>query len=110
MSRKDLPKITTEEIAKQVAEKLGGVSKKQVKNILNATKEIVAENLKDGKVIQITGFFSVAPQYRGERLANNIVTKQKALIPESVGVSIKAGTELKSAALTLDPEDYKPAK
>ena len=41
---------------------------------------------------------------------NDIVTKQKALIPESVGVSIKAGTELKSAALTLNPEDYKPAK
>ena len=35
MSRKDLPKITTEEIAKQVAEKLEGVSKKQVKNILS---------------------------------------------------------------------------
>lgn len=107
MSRKDLPKITTEEIARQVAEKLEGVSKKQVKNILSTTKEVVAENLKKGNVIQITGFFSVAPQYRGERLANNIVTKQKALIPESVGVSIKAGTDLKNAALTLNPSDYK---
>lgn len=110
MANKNLEKVTTEFIAKKVASSLNGVSKKQIKEILTATKHAVAETLKEGKIIQITGFFTVAPQYRSERMANNIVTKQKSVIPESVGVSIKAGTELKSAALTLNPNDYKPEK
>jgi nucleoid DNA-binding protein len=99
--------ITTEDIIKIVAGKVEGASQKDVREILNGVKDACADALKEGRKVQLTGFFTAQPIYRSARTANDISTKKPMDVPESVGVSIKAGSLLKSATVGLTPADYK---
>jgi nucleoid DNA-binding protein len=101
------PKVTTEVIVKEIMEKTK-FPKDTVKAIMNAEKEFVASHIGKGEAVQLTGYFIATPIYRAAREANDISKKQKNLIPETVGVSIKGGTELKNAASKLDPEAWRP--
>ena len=103
--------LTTEDIVKEVASMEDvGLSQKEVRAAINGLRNAIVNALKSGKKVQLTGFFTVHPIYRGERKANNIATHEEMLVPESVGVSIKSGADLKKATYNLDPSDFKTIK
>lgn len=105
--KKDIKKVTTEDIVNDIIEATG-LPKATVKSVMAAEKKAVANHLEKGEKVQLTGYLIATPQYRAAREANNISTHKKEQIPETVGVSIKAGTDLKSAAAKLDPADWRP--
>jgi DNA-binding protein HU-beta len=99
--------MSTDDIVKAVSSK-EGMSQKDVRACLKAIEEAVAEAVGEGKKVQLTGFATIAPIYRAERMANNIVTGEPMKVPETMSVSIKAGSMLKTAVDKLDPKDYAP--
>lgn len=113
--KKEAPKVevektsvTTESIVREIAasEDLN-MSQAEVKSVLKKFENIVTTALSEGKKVQVTGFFSAEPTYRSSRMANNVATGEPMEVPESMGVSIRAGQRLKDAAGTLNPADYK---
>jgi nucleoid DNA-binding protein len=103
------PKVTTDTIVKDIMEATK-FPKDTVKAIMSAEKKAVATHVGNGEAVQLTGYFTASPIYRAAREANDISKKAKNLIPETVGVSIKGGTELKSAAAKLDPVYWRPTE
>ena len=67
-------------------------------------EEVVAEELKQGKRVQLTGFLTITPSYRNEREGNNVFTGQKMTIPASVTFNAKVGKSLKDIAKELPEE------
>lgn len=94
--------VTTEDIIRAVAQaskisEEGTFSQRQIRIVLALLKEAIAKALAVGQKVSLTGFLYLAPSYRAARKGNNVVTKKKIDIPESVVVSVKAGKLLKDA-------------
>jgi len=104
-----ISKVTTETIINEIADEYK-IPVQVVKNVMKGTKRKVAEHIGKGEAVQLTGFVMITPQYRAARIANNISTHQKETIPETVGVSIKAGVDIKREAAKLSPADWKPTE
>lgn len=106
--------MNTENIIKAVAEKSKTgdtqLSQTQVHTALNLLKEVVGEALTEGQKVQLTGFVTFTPSYRGPRKGNNIVTGESLDIPECIVVSAKAGKGLKDVLKDLPESTIKAIK
>ena len=71
---------------------------------INLFKDSVADALRTGQKIQLTGFLTIAPSYRNEREGNNVLTGDKMTIPASVTFNAKVGKGLKDIAKELPDE------
>lgn len=83
-----------------------GVTKRQITEILDATLELVQEQVKAGKRVTIPGFGSWQQTQRAARVGSNIRTKEKIQIPASTGVRFTAGSVFKQAVAGKSSATY----
>ena len=83
-----------------------GMTKVSIHKILTTLEEVAIETLKEGKKVQLTGFFSVKPVYRAARKGYDPIKKVAMDIGPTIGVSVKAGQKLKAAVSELNVEEF----
>lgn len=100
-----LSTFTTESLARAMAAKTEGAARKygisECQEIINVMKECVGEALAAGQKVQLTGFISITPTYRDERVGNNVLTGEQMTIPAAVAFTAKVGKGLKDIAKEL---------
>ncbi len=84
------------ELIGALAEK-SGLTRKDAEAALNAFTAVVAETLKSGDKIQLTGFGSFEVRERAARKGHNPATGAEIDIPASKVPAFKAGKALKEA-------------
>lgn len=98
--------LNTETLIKEISEASKDtdrpISQVEASAYLNLFKDVVKKSLGEGQKIQITGFLSFSPAYRGPRKGNNVITGESMDIPGGVVVSIKAGKALKDVMREMD--------
>ena len=82
------------ELAAAVAEK-SGLEKKDTDTVLSALLDIIAQELRDGNKVQITGFGSFEVRELPAHTGTSPVTKEKTVYPASRIPVFKAGKTLK---------------
>ena len=117
-STKTTPKVetqvgqtfTTDSLARAISAKSADSDGKakysitEANEIINLFKDSVADALKTGQKIQLTGFLTITPSYRNEREGNNVLTGDKMTIPASVTFNAKVGKVLKDISKELPAE------
>ena len=84
------------ELIAAVAEKTG-LTKKEAERIVNATFETVAETLKKGDKVSVSGFGIFEVKTREARIGRNPRTKEEIKIPATKLPAFKASKTLKDA-------------
>ena len=84
------------ELIAAVAEKTG-LTKKEAERIVNATFETVAETLKKGDKVSVSGFGIFEVKTREARIGRNPRTKDEIKIPATKLPAFKASKTLKDA-------------
>ena len=84
------------ELIAAVAEK-AGLTKKDAERIVNATFETVAETLKKGDKVSVSGFGIFEVKTREARIGRNPRTKEEIKIPATKLPAFKASKTLKDA-------------
>lgn len=87
-------KINRTEIIENLAVKLG-ISKVQAERFLLTFVDLVAENLKKGKEVNVTGFGNFRVVKRKPRMGVNPKTGQRMQIGQSTSVAYRVGKTLK---------------
>lgn len=87
-------KINRTEIIENLAVKLG-ISKVQAEKFLMTFVELVADNLKKGKEVNVTGFGNFRVVKRKPRMGVNPKTGKRMQIGESTSVAYRVGKTLK---------------
>lgn len=82
------------ELVKAMSEK-ANQSRKTTEDILNAFIEVISEELKNGKKIQLVGFGNFEAKKRAERTGRNPQTGNSIKIPARTSPVFKAGKALK---------------
>ena len=82
----------------------------EAKEVANAFVAGIAGALKKGQKVQLTGFLTISPSYRGEREGNNVATGEKMTIPESITFNAKVGKTLKDVAKELPADVFAAIK
>ena len=86
--------ITKKEIAEQIANR-HALSKIESKLIVNDVFDCIAESLKEGNAVNISGFGKFETRTRAKRMGINPATLEKLEIQESVLPRFKASNSLK---------------
>ena len=73
-----------------------GITKKQASLALDATLEAIADSLKDGDPVLLTGFGKFEVRTRAARTGINPKTLEKIKLPSSKVPAFKAGKALKA--------------
>lgn len=73
------------------------VSQKDAKQVIDAALEIIAEQLKAGEKVTLTGFGTFEVRQRQEREGVNPQTRQKITIPATATPGFSASSTLKDA-------------
>ncbi|PZO64584.1 MAG: HU family DNA-binding protein [Paracoccus denitrificans] len=73
-----------------------GVSKKQVDEILTATLDVIGEETRAGKSVNLLGFGRFSEKLRAARNARNPRTGETVAVPESRALIFKASKSRKS--------------
>ena len=81
------------ELVNAIAEK-AQLTKVQAKAALEASMEVIAEELAKGEKVALIGFGTYAVVEKGERTGINPATKAKIVIPAKKVIKFKAGAEL----------------
>ena len=82
-------------IAKVAAQ--ADMTKKDAEKAVNACFAALADAMKDGEKIAISGFGTFEVKERAEHMGRNPRTKEEILIPASRTVAFKAGKALKES-------------
>ena len=98
-----------QEAVKAIAEKTE-LTQVAVNKVFGALEEYVHETLAKGEKVQLTGFLNIKPAYRAARKGFDPLKEVPMEIPETVGVSVKAGEKLKKATNGLDVAKFRPAE
>ena len=88
--------MTKKEFIGVIAEK-AGVSKKDTEAVYDALWASIAENLKAGEKVQVTGFGTFEVRERPERVAKNPRTGESVKVAASKAPAFKAGKALKDS-------------
>ena len=88
--------MTKKDLVAVIAEKTG-LSKKDSEAALNAFMSTVAETLKAGDSVQLTGFGTFEVRERAERQALNPRTKEPITVAATKAPAFKAGKGLKDS-------------
>lgn len=83
-----------------------GLTQVDVNKFLISQQKVVAETLRQGGEVQLIGFMTIRPIAKAARTGRNISTDQPMIIPETVGVSMSPGKNLKDAVAELDYADF----
>lgn len=81
---------------KAVAERTG-VSQKETKQVVDTALEVIAETLKKGEKVTLTGFGTFEVRQRQEREGVNPQTRAKIKIPATMTPGFSASSTLKDA-------------
>jgi bacterial nucleoid protein Hbs len=81
---------------KVVAER-AGVSQKDTKNVIDTALDIIAETLKKGEKVTLTGFGTFEVRDRQAREGVNPQTREKILIPATKTPGFSASSTLKES-------------
>ncbi len=84
------------ELVSAVAQK-AGITKADAKKAIDATTEVIAEQLKAGEKVALIGFGTFSVAERGERTGVNPATKEQITIPAKKSAKFKGGKELTDA-------------
>ncbi|MBC8163358.1 MAG: HU family DNA-binding protein [Roseiflexaceae bacterium] len=79
---------------KSVSERTG-VSQKETKQVIDAALDVIAEQLKGGEKVTLTGFGTFEVRQRQEREGVNPQTRQKITIPATMTPGFSASSTLK---------------
>lgn len=94
------------ELAEKIAEKIEGVSKSQVENVLKTFVDITINTLKQGGEVTLTGFGAFSARRRkGREGINPRKPDEKITIPSVVVAKFKAGKNLKEALKSSKSEE-----
>lgn len=74
-----------------------GITKADAKKAIDATTEVIAEQLKAGEKVALIGFGTFSVAERGERTGVNPATKEQITIPAKKSAKFKGGKELTDA-------------
>ncbi|MBP5204642.1 HU family DNA-binding protein [bacterium] len=85
-------------LKKDLIEKIAatGITKKQASLALDATLDAIADSLKDGDPVLLTGFGKFEVRTRAARTGINPKTLEKIKLPSSKVPAFKAGKALKA--------------
>lgn len=84
------------DFVRAVAERTG-VSQKDARHVIDAALDIIAETLKAGEKVTLTGFGTFEVRQRQERPGVNPQTRQKITIPAGKTPGFSASSPLKQA-------------
>lgn len=87
---------TKAQLVAEVANALN-MTQKDVANTLNATIDAIVKSLKEGMGVTLTGFLTMLPDIRKERMGRHPQTREPIKIPAKSYVRMTAGSELKKA-------------
>lgn len=86
--------MNKKELVKAVAQKLD-ITQKEVAGVVDAVLESIAEALKTGEEIKLTGFGKWTVVERAARQAHNPKTGEPVLVPAKKAVRFKPAKDLK---------------
>lgn len=89
--------MTKADIIERVYEKVGGFSKKEASEIVEAVFEVMKYSLKENKKIKISGFGNFVVRQKKERMGRNPQTGQPIVIAPRYVLSFKPSQVLKNA-------------
>lgn len=78
------------ELIDRIAAQADGVSKAQLKQVLEAFQTVVGEVLAEGEAVNLAGFGKFEPRQRAARTGRNPQTGQTLAIPAKTLVGFKA--------------------
>ena len=87
-------KVTKTTLIAQVADQ-GNVTQAVAENVINSMIKVIANNLKHGTPVALTGFGTFKQTTRKARQGINPKTQEKMQIAASTSVNFKAGKTLK---------------
>lgn len=86
--------MTHKELISELAQRLN-LTQSRVSEIMDATVEVMNEQLADGQQLQIQNFGSFETKKRSERISVNPQTKQRYLVPPSIVAAFKPASALR---------------
>jgi len=86
--------MTTKELIASIAAK-SGLTKSQVADLLDATEDMIVQNLLDGKSVQIQNFGTLEVRQKKERLSVHPKTGERKMIPPKQQIAFKPTQSLK---------------
>lgn len=89
--------MTKTELITAVNEKVEGVLKKQVKQVIDCLFETMQETLENKDFVRIVGFGTFSVKERDARMGRNPKTGEEMLLPKHFVPVFKPGAELKQA-------------
>jgi integration host factor subunit alpha len=87
---------TKADIAEQVYEKLGGLSKRESSTIVDVTFELLKNALGSGEKVKISGFGNFVVRYKKARIGRNPLTGEEITISARHVATFKASPVLKN--------------
>jgi DNA-binding protein HU-beta len=90
------PRLQKTDFIKRVAERTG-ISQKETKQVVDAALDVIAETLKQGGRVTLTGFGTFEVRQRQAREGVNPQTGSKIQIPETKTPGFSASSTLKEA-------------
>ena len=89
-------KTTTKaDIADQVYDRVGGFSKRESADLVDATFELLKETLSQGEKVKISGFGNFVVRYKKPRIGRNPVSGEEITISARHVATFKASPVLK---------------
>jgi len=97
MSEKEIGVNTTTkaQLTDVLYEKLGGLSKKEAADIVDAALEIMKKTLENGEKVKLSGFGNFSVRFKNSRVGRNPATKKPMTITKRHVVTFKPSPRLK---------------
>ena len=86
--------MNTRELITHIA-KRSGLTKSQVADLLDATEDVIVQNLLDGKSVAIQNFGTLEVKQKKERLSVHPRTGERTMVPPKQQVAFKPTQALK---------------
>lgn len=96
--------MTKADIIEQVYEKVGGFSKKEAAEVVEAVFQVMKHSLTTRRKIKISGFGNFLVRQKNERMGRNPQTSQPIVIQSRYVLSFKPSQVLKNALNTRSAE------
>ena len=78
------------------------ISQADAAHVIRLLTQAVGNEIAKGKRVQLTGFVTFYPSYRGPRKGNNVLTGESMDIPAGVALMAKAAGPLKDITHNMD--------
>ncbi|MCD8037962.1 MAG: HU family DNA-binding protein [Lachnospiraceae bacterium] len=72
-----------------------------VDNVVSAFLQVMTDEIADGNVIKLNGYFTIAPKYKEARKGRNVYTNEEIDIPAKYKLKVKTGSKFEEACKRL---------